>query len=194
MCVSDSDRRPTVIVYRVFSHNQTWPEPNERFCLNVNASEYRGGAADIWICLWGGGAEFLRLFCHFWDPRWEICHSGGPQMTVSGWFTPPQWEICHSGVPQMTVSGCFTPPQDGKSVILGSPDDSFRVFYPPLMGNLSFWHPQMTVSGCFTPPPDGNFAILGSPDGSFWVVYPPQWEICHSGVPQMTVSGCYTPP
>ena len=73
----------------------------------------------------------------------------------------------------MTVSGCFTPPQDGKSVILGSSHDSFRVFYPPLMENLSFWDPQMTVSGCFTPPPDGKSVILGSPDDSFWVFYPP---------------------
>ena len=47
MCVSDSDRRPTVIVYRVFSHNQTWPEPNERFCLSVNAFEYGGGGGGL---------------------------------------------------------------------------------------------------------------------------------------------------
>ena len=80
-----------------------------------------GGCRYLDMSVGGGGAEFLRLFCHFWDPRWEICHSGGPQMTVSGWFTPPHWEICHSGVPQMTVSGCFSPPPDGKSVILAAP-------------------------------------------------------------------------
>ena len=78
--------------------------------------------------------------------------------------SPAQSEICHSGVPQMTVSGCFTPPQDGKSVILGSPDDSFWVFYPP---------------------PDGKSVILGSPDDSFWVFYPPpRWDFCHSGIPR----------
>ena len=47
----------------------------------------------------------------------------------------------------MTVSGCFTSPLDGISVTLGSPDDSFWVFYPPppQMGNLSFWDPEMTL-------------------------------------------------
>ena len=92
--------------------------------------------------------------------------------------------------PQMTATR-YPPPPDGKYVILRSPDDnfrvfypprrmanlsfgrpaddSFRVFYPPLMGNLPFWDPQITLSGCSTPPPDAISVLLGSPDDSFWV-------------------------
>ena len=135
-----------------------------------------GGGLQIsgYVC-GGGGAEFLRLFLPLLGPQMGNLSFWRPPDDSFWVVYPPQWEICHSGVPQMTVSGCFTPPppQDGKSVILGSPDDSFRVFYPPLMGNLSFWDPQMTVSGCSPPPPDGKSVILGSPDDSFWVFYPP---------------------
>ena len=111
MCVSDSDRRPTVIVYRVFSHNQTWPEPNERFCLSVNASEYGGGGLQISGYVCGGVAgrvsqTFLPLL--------------GPQMGNLSFWRPPDDSFW-----------VFYPPPDAISVILGSPDDSFRVLYPP---------------------------------------------------------------
>ena len=46
----------------------------------VHTNGGRGLQIFGYVC--GGGAEFLRLFCHFRDPRWEICHSGGPQMIV----------------------------------------------------------------------------------------------------------------
>ena len=78
----------------------------------------------------------------FWvsypPPGWEICHSGVPQMTVSGCFTsPPPPRMGHlMGVlpfwdPQMAVSGCHTPLRMGNLSLWRPSDDSFRVFYPP---------------------------------------------------------------
>ena len=78
--------------------------------------------------------------------------------------------------PQVAASGFYTPPQMGNLSFWRPPNDSFRVFYPLLMGFLPFWDPQMAVSGCYNPPP------------------PHRWDFCQSGVPQMTVSGCFTPP
>ena len=69
--------------------------------------------------------------CSTPPPRWKICHSDVPQVAGSGCFTPPFLENLSFWHPQMTVSGCLTPPADGTSVILGFPDDSFWVFYPP---------------------------------------------------------------
>ena len=91
-----------------------------------------GGAADIWICLWGGGGQsFSDFFATSGTPDGKSVILAAPRLQFLGGLPPPMGNLS------------FWRP----------PDDSFRVFYPPpKMGNLSFWDPQMTVSGCFTPP------------------------------------------
>ena len=82
------------------------------------------------LSFWRPPDDSFRVFYPPQDGKSVILGSPDDSFWV---VYPPQWEICHSGVPQMTVSGCFTPPPPkmGNLSFWDPPDDSFWVFYPP---------------------------------------------------------------
>ena len=97
-------------------------------CPACPVHTHGGGGLQISGYVFGGGGRVSQTFLPFWRPPDDIF-----------WVVyPPQWEICHSGVPQMTVSGCFTPPLMGNLSFWAPEMTVSGCFAPPLMGNLSF--------------------------------------------------------